>query len=520
MDIKSSMKKTVSVASLESASVPRDGIRFAKVLKERSSLDWKKQGERFALNLFHAMAERVPAYVDMLKKHKIRAESITTIADFQELPLLDKENYLRAYPRSALCWDGAFPEKAWTICATSGSTGEPFYFPHTLAQDAQYACIAEVYLRTNFQIHTKRTLYINGFPMGMWIGGVFTYKAISMIAERGNYALSIINPGLHKEEIIRAVLKLGGEFDQVIIGSYGPFLKDILDDGIREGVDWKKYNLGFIFSAEGFSEKFRDYVLAIAGKKDDLLATLNHYGTVDLGTMAYETPLAILARRLALKRSVVYRELFDDSIRLPTLAQYVPSLFYFEEVSRILVCSAASGLPLVRYNLKDVGGVYTHTELAHRFENRGVYLTTELASRGLDHTHWNLPFVYVYERDDFSVSFYAFQIYPTTVRRALEQSVLHTKVTGKFSMRVVYDKNKNQQFEVHIELKKGGIPNKSLAEEISQHVLRQLLKESTEYRETFREKSHRIAPRVVLWVYEHEQFFRPGIKQKWVLKDR
>ena len=34
-------------------------------------------------------------------------------------------------------------------------------------------------------------------------------------------------------------------------------------------------------------------------------------------------------------------------------------------------------------------------------------------------TIWRLPFVYVYERSDFSVSFYAFQIYPETIKRAL-----------------------------------------------------------------------------------------------------
>jgi phenylacetate-coenzyme A ligase PaaK-like adenylate-forming protein len=48
-------------------------------------------------------------------------------------------------------------------------------------------------------------------------------------------------------------------------------------------VDWKKYNLRFIFSAEGFSETFRDYVAEVAGLKNAYLDTLNHYGTVDQG---------------------------------------------------------------------------------------------------------------------------------------------------------------------------------------------------------------------------------------------
>ena len=464
------------------------------------------------------MADRVPAYKDVLKKERIRPQSVETIADFRKLPLIDKDNYLRKYPLKDLCWDGELSERAWTVCTTSGSTGEPFYFPHGVMQDAQYALLAELYLRANFRIHERRTLYINGFPMGAWIGGVFTYKAVTMVAERAGYALSIINPGINKAEIIKAVQKLGGDFDQIIIGSYGPFLKDTLDDGIAAGVNWKKYNLGFVFSAEGFSEGFRDYVLAVAGKKGQFAATLNHYGTVDLGTMAYETPLAILARRIALAKPELYRALFDDAIRLPTVAQYLPNLFYFEEVDHTVVGSAAAGLPLVRYNLKDVGGVYRYDDFVASFGRYGIDLSHELDTLGLSHTRSSLPFVYVYERNDFSVSFYAFQIYPATVRRALEVSALRPKLTGKFTMQVTYDRNQNQRFDVHVELKRGVSWNKALAAAVTKRIMNQLLEESSEYRETYTQKGRRVLPRVTFWPYEDAQFFRPGVKQRWVLK--
>jgi len=506
------------IQSLEMPSAFRKIDRLETALQKDSPRIWERRGEEQALKLFQAMAERVPAYKKILKREKINPSAIKTIEDFKHLPLLDKNNYLRKYPLNELCWDGKFSEQAWTVCTTSGSTGEPFYFPHTAAQDAQYALLAELYLRTNFEIHKKRTLYINGFPMGAWIGGVFTYKAITMVAENGDYSLSIINPGINKVEIIKAIRALGDQFDQVIIGSYGPFLKDTLDDGIHEGINWKKYNLGFVFSAEGFSEGFRDYVLAVAGKKDDLAASLNHYGTVDLGTMSYETPLAILARRQALKKPDLYRSLFDDAIRLPTVTQYVPSLFYFEKVDKTLVCSAAAGLPLVRYNLKDVGGVYGYEDMMAAFKRHDVDLEKELDTASLAHTRWNLPFVYVYERNDFSVSFYAFQIYPATVRRALEATSLRQKLTGKFSMEVTYDRNQNQKFEVHLELKRGITWDKALVEKVTKHIAAQLVQESSEYRETYGQKGRRVLPKVTFWTYEDTKFFRPGIKQKWVLK--
>lgn len=487
-------------------------------LRTYDSSKWRLQGEQSAIALFKKMSKHVPAYKDFLKKNNINPDSIKTISDFSKVPLVDKDNYLRKYPLKDLCWGGEFSEKSWTVCTTSGSTGEPFYFPHGINQDEQYAFLAELYLRANFQIHKKRTLYINGFPMGAWIGGVFTYKAITMLAESGGYSLSIINPGINKAEIIKAIRTLGDKFDQVIIGSYGPFLKDTLDDGTRDGIDWKKYNLGFIFSAEGFSEGFRDFILNIAGKNDNLSATLNHYGTVDLGTMSYETPLSILARRRAIGDSKIYNSLFNDTVRLPTVTQFIPSMFYFEEVDGTLVCSAPSGLPLVRYDLRDIGGVYQYDSMLDKFREYGVNLDKEIDDRNLTNTNWKLPFVYVYERNDFSISFYAFQIYPATIRRAFEDSSVADSITGKFSMSIGYDENQDQQFEIHVELKKDIKDTPELKKVITNLVTKHLLEENSEYRATYGMKGERMLPRIIFWQYEHERFFRPGIKQKWVLK--
>jgi phenylacetate-CoA ligase len=221
---------------------------------------WVDEGSNRALKLFHEMSNRVPAYKKFLKKHHIDPKNIKDSADFKKLPTLDKENYLRQYSLQDLSWDGNFPGGQHVISATSGSTGLPFYFPRSKEQDLQYAAVAEAYLRTNFDIDKKSTLYIIGFPMGVWIGGVFTYQALQYIAERGNYDMSIITPGIHKEEIIKAIKNLGSHFDQIIIGSYGPFLKDVLDDGVEAGLDWKKHTIKCIFSAEGFSEEFREFV--------------------------------------------------------------------------------------------------------------------------------------------------------------------------------------------------------------------------------------------------------------------
>lgn len=493
-------------------------LKLLEELKSKPESFWLKRGEKNALKLFHLAAVRVPAYKDFLLKNHILREKIKTIKDFQYVPPVDKDNYLSKYSRQSLAWDGNFKNDRWVISTTSGSTGEPFYFPRQDYQDEQYALFAELYLRSNFKIHERSTLYIVGFPMGAWIGGLFTYEALQRVAKKGNYNLSIITPGINKQEILKAIKKLGPEFDQILIGSYGPFLKDIIDDGPHYGVRWKDYQMGFILSAEAFSENFRDYIINKTGAKNIYTSSLNHYGTVDLGTMSFETPLSILLRREALKNSSLYQSLFGQTTKLPTLTQFLPELFYFEESGGGLYCSAWSGYPLVRYNLKDNGGVFSLDKAKKICAEHKIDLTAKSKSSKIQSTWWNLPFVHVYERSDFSVSFFAFQIYPETIRKALQNRLLGKRISTKFTMMVKFDKKSNQYLEINIELKPFVKKTKTLERQIVNLVVGQLLRENSEYRKTHEHYSNQVQPKIVFWEYEDKTYFTPGIKQKWIKK--
>lgn len=476
-----------------------------------------RRGQQRAFDLFHAMAQRVPAYKAFLKAQEFDPLSVRSIKDFHKIPPINKDNYLRAYPREDLCWDGQFAEgNSWVISTTSGSTGQPYYFPRTDLQDRYLTITSELYLRSNFSIQDKTTLYIDAFPMGAWIGGVFTYESIRQVAEKG-YDISIITPGIHKLEVINAIKQLGRDFDQIIIGAYAPFLKDILDDGARQGIDWASYDVGFVFSAEAFTEKFRDYVFNVTKPKDPIKATLNHYGTVDLGTMAHETPESILIRR-TLAHEHKLDTLFPEQRRQATFAQYDPSLFYFEEEASGLLCTAYSGLPLVRYDLKDYGGIISRKEAHSALKKAGFDPNALIKEAGIQDTTWNLPFVYVYERNDFSVSYYAFLIYPDTIRRALQIDELQVVLTGKFTMLTDYSAEGRQELLIHAELAHGVEVSDDLTDRIVAHLHSFLHDESSEYRETFNTIGEVAKPVVHLHPYEDSEYFRPGTKQKWVAK--
>lgn len=500
--------------------LPR-GYRNVESLQKRlvheSEEVWIKKGQKRALNLFWAMSSRVPAYKDFLRSHKFSSREVRSIEDFKKIPPIDKDNYLKKYPKQMLCWDGEFAHGQWVISTTSGSTGKPFYFPREQSQDWQYAISAELYLRTNFNIQNKTTLYIVAFPMGAWIGGVFTYEALKIIAENGGYDLSIITPGIHKQEVINAVLQFSKDFDQIIIGAYAPFLKDILDDGLRAGINWKNYDIGFVFSAEAFTEYFRDYVINLTDPKDELRFSLNHYGTVDLGTMSHETPESIMIRRHLVKEHAL-TALFQEERRQPTFTQYNPELFFFEELSNNLLCTAYSGIPLVRYDLKDYGGILTKSTVYKKLSTLGYDVPRAAETHRIKDTVWNLPFLYVYERNDLSVSYYAFLIYPDMVRRALQDVSLHAELTGKFTMFVDYNKEGRQQLHIHCECKHNVKSSEILKNKVKEIIHANLVEESSEYRETYSLIGQAVKPVIHLWPYEDPIYFKSGTKQKWVIK--
>lgn len=476
-----------------------------------------KQGQKNALALFKDMAKRVPAYKDFLKNNGVKPASIKTWNDFEELPIISKEDYLKKYDLKDLCWDGKFTERDWLLSATSGSSGQPFYFPRTEEQDKQYAYSAELYLRSNFQIHKNRTLYVNAFALGIWIGGVFTHQALEYIRSSGHYALTVADTGTNKEEILKVISRFGDKFDQIILGGYPPFVKEVIDEGVRQKFKWSKYNMKFVFSAEPFPEEFRSYIIKTVKAKDSLRDTLNHYGTVDLGTMAHETPISILVRRAYGKRKKVINCLFKSDHRVPTFAQYDPRLFYFEDLGGQLVCSARSGLPLVRYDLKDRGGVLSFHGLDRHVADIGENLKKLIKENKIKNTIWNLPFVYVFERDDFVVSWYGANVYPQTIRKALQHRLLQPFCSSKFAMLIEYDKKHNQILRIHVELKAGMRPSKKLTKLCEEVIQDKLMKDNSEYRNSFNSSENATLPAITLHHNADSEFFGTGGKHKWII---
>ncbi len=501
----------------EGMAIEPSADRVLSEIYSQTSAHWKTVGDASGLRVFKSSARGVTAYKDFLLRHKFDAAAIASADDLKAVPSVNKKNYLRLYPFKELCKGGALSVRSVVFTSTSGSTGAPFYFPRDRAVDFSSSVYHEMFLRNSLLAADRSTLVIVCFGMGVWIGGIITYQAFKLISER-SYRLAILTPGVNKEEIFAALKNIAPQYDQVVLCGYPPFMKDVIDESAARGIDWKKNSTKLIFAAESFSENFRDRLAEQVGIKNVYRDTMNIYGSADLGTMAAETPVGILIRRLALKNKAIYKKLFKDAGRLPTLAQFHPGFVNFVEDAGRVYGTSDNILPLVKYEIGDNGGVIGFDDVRRIFAEEGVDLKAEVEQAGLADTVSELPFVYVYERSDFSVKLYGAIVYPEHVKAGIDHARFSGQITGKFAMSVLHDENHDEYLEINVELAPGQKAADRLYDDLTGAILESLVQKSAEYKNNVNVLSGRVTPRLVFWPHGHEKHFKAGAKQKWVVK--
>ncbi|HEY4497703.1 MAG TPA: hypothetical protein VJC20_03060, partial [Candidatus Paceibacterota bacterium] len=128
------------------------------------------------------------------------------------------------------------------------------------------------------------------------------------------------------------------------------------------------------------------------------------------------------------------------------------------------------------------------------------------------------PFVYVYERVDLSTKLYGAIIYPEHIKDGIAHPSLEEFVTGKFTMSTKHDRQQNEYLEINVELKPNVEISTAIEETIAERVSESLLEKNAEHRNNFGIMQNRLRPRIKLLRHEHPDYFKPGIKQKWVKK--
>lgn len=207
----------------------------------------------------------------------------------------------------------------------------------------------------------------------------------------------------------------------MIVG-YPPFLRSVVDEGDARGIDWPALHVKLGLGGEGYSEEWRIYMgqrLGIDVTKD-LLAVSGGYGAADLGmSVGREYPLTVLIRQLCVQDELLAKALFGTA-DVPNLFQYNPGQYFIESVDDELVFTLSSGIPLVRYRIRDRGSVLPYERVMAEVAGHGYDVRTRLEALGYEaHDIWQLPFFTCYGRADGTIAVDGALVYPENLATIL-----------------------------------------------------------------------------------------------------
>lgn len=459
-------------------------------------------GGEQALALFQRAAQEIPAYGHFLANHGIDASDIKTIDDFKSVPYTDKDNYVHKYPLKDLCWGGDLGGLSY-IVSSSGSTGVPQYWPRGDQQDQLSLQVHKHVLQTSLGLDNEPTLIVNSYGQGTWIAGTELYNSARLLAKEYPN-LAIINPGIDIELCVAQINKLAINFKKIIIFGYPPLLRDLITRGGELSLDWSALNVHLVTAGESMSEAWRDHINAkLGGDKNRIV---NLYGLAETGAVAAETPLMYMLRSLLADNLPD----FLGGTRTIGIHQYFPESRYFEsDDQQRLIVTTDSGIPLIRYDTKDHGLIIPVEELSQHLS------TQQRAALGDQLGCHQEPLLCMFGREDLSATFYALNVYPESIRSALDSLVASRGITGRFVMQAKYRDNMSQLLEIAVELSPETQATEQLATEIGTIILAQLLATNTEYRELHDKLGAQALPEIQLKAYGTIGYIA-GKKHKWV----
>lgn len=429
----------------------------AKTIKLLCSVDparLVKFGESCLFPAFKRAATRVSAYKKILKDSHIDYRDIKDIPTFKKrIPLIDKHSVFAASEIEDICVDGRLDQMklAMTSSGFSGVFSYGINTPRNYRDTARSIDTAMDYI---FDISRKKTLLVNSIPMGV---KVTTSLRLAETSVRPDMALAIIK-------------KFSPKFDQTLIVSDPHFLKKLLEDGLAEGMNWKKLRVSLVSGEDWFSESFRSYLahlleLDLDNPDGRLVGATMGIAELDLN-LFHESRHSIAIRRLAQKDETLRKQLFGDGVKAcPLLFHYYPHRIFLEALpenadEKELVFSMLSPhmlIPLIRYNSKDRGDIIPYNTLKEILTRANRQdLIPEL----------KLPLVWVGGRKDRFCEIRGKKIYPEDIKQGLyEDFQAASQTTGYFKI------NKESQ-SVELQLKKGVL----ITEELNNRFKKALLK--------------------------------------------
>ena len=287
-----------------------------------------------------------------------------------EIPVIDKMDVFGSRRLKDFV-DHKAIRRVSSFLVSSGSSGTFAFGLKTKAELRHNALRSDIGLEILYGAWSKKTLLINCLPMG---SRVYTQLPASDVGAHSTRALAVIEAAAES-------------FDQLLIIGMGHlFFKRLIEEGETRGLRWNSINAYFLSGGEAFSERARSYLMSRwegAGTSLDPPRWSSSGGVTELflNALFFETPETIRVRRELVTHPKLRRFfLSSETTAVPMVFAWDPSTSLIEIINEdsngfgdIVVTNVdrTSLLPLTRYNLCDLGKLFTREVLIQGFTEMG-----------------------------------------------------------------------------------------------------------------------------------------------------
>ena len=220
-------------------------------LKESNPRTLSASGEKKVIPAFQSISGRVPAYRAYLKQKGIRPQEIRTVEDFkQKVPVLNKE-FFSQFSLREMCVNGKLDTLSWGM-VSSGFSGNFTFGLYSKSESEASSLMTDFLLEETFQTDRKKTLLINALAMGVKI----------------ETSLPNVDTSVRPRMVIATIKKLADHYDQFIVVGATYFVKNIIEKGIEDGLNWRNLRVHFIVGEDWFPENYRGYLSYLLGHDD------------------------------------------------------------------------------------------------------------------------------------------------------------------------------------------------------------------------------------------------------------
>src|SRR5437868_4337540 len=202
----------------------------------------KFNGVARAYTQFLRAKRMVPAYKKFLQSKHFKGPTFNGfVPRLDEIPEIDKENYVKIYDIDSRTVGGKLLEKQIIIDESSGSSGTATNWARGPFERKRNAKMIKFAIKNLFG---KEPLFIiNAFALGAWATGINVTMSCVGFSK-------IKSPGPDKVKIENTLKQFGKRHKYIVMG-YPPFLKMLVD---QSEIDWKEYDVSFVFGGESMSE--------------------------------------------------------------------------------------------------------------------------------------------------------------------------------------------------------------------------------------------------------------------------